>query len=183
MHLNNKGITLVELIIAIAISFIIFGAAMLFISSAQRGYDTASAEINLQSEAQILMEQMSEWVMEGNKIEIDTDKLVVYRINTAATGLTNTKRVIWLGSGGKLYMKKFNDISLDVNISVDETMENCIGEYVVDFSPGYNAADKNKVILQLKLGIGSREYEINDTIKVRNAIVAGIRCLERGKAA
>lgn len=178
MRLNNKGITMVELIIAIAASTIIFGAAMIFMTSAHRGYRTASTEINLQTEAQILMEQIGEWVMEGNKIEVSANKLVVYNTNA------NEKRVIWLGSGGNtLYMKHFTDATLDISVA-DEIIDNCIGEYVTTFTPGYDSSvNKNKVTIQLKLMIGTKEYVLSNTFKVRNAIVAGIRCLDWRRAA
>ena len=66
---DNRGITLIELIIAIAISTIIVGAATFLLSTAQKNYSSASATIDLQSEAQILMEQMGTWIMEGNRVE------------------------------------------------------------------------------------------------------------------
>ena len=189
MRLNNKGITLVELIIAIAISTIIFGAAMIFMTSAHRGYRTASTENNLQTEAQIQMEQISEWVMESNKVETDATKIVLYRDiyeekdPSVGPELVETKRVIWLGSSGKLYMKKFKVPTADVTIA-DEVIENCIGEYVVAFTPVYDASvNKNKVSIQLKLTIGTKEYVLNNTIKVRNAVVEGIRCLDWRRAA
>ena len=47
---DNRGITLIELIIAIAISTIIVGAATFLLSTAQKNYSSASATIDLQSE-------------------------------------------------------------------------------------------------------------------------------------
>ena len=55
MRKDHSGITFVELIIAIAISTIIFGAAILFLGMAHKNYNHASAQIDLQSESQILM--------------------------------------------------------------------------------------------------------------------------------
>lgn len=190
MRLDNRGITLVELIIAIAVSTIIFGAAMIFMTSAHRGFNIASTEINLQTETQVLTEQISEWVMEGNKIEVDvaSKKLTVYRLDSVSIGSTASKRVIWLGSGGdKLYMKRFTGVDkaeLDTKIvtSADEKIENCIGEYVVDFTPGYNVADNDKVTISMKLKVGTNEHIVNETFKVRNAIVKGIPFLDRRKA-
>mgnify|MGYP002578479742 CR=1 FL=1 len=58
---DHRGITLVELIIAIAISTVILGAATLFLGMAHKNYNHASAQIDLQSESQILMEQIGMW--------------------------------------------------------------------------------------------------------------------------
>ena len=66
---DHRGITFVELIIAIAISTVILGAATLFLGMAHKNYNHASAQIDLQSESQILMEQIGMWVMEGNRVE------------------------------------------------------------------------------------------------------------------
>ena len=86
MRKDHSGITFVELIIAIAISTIIFGAAILFLGMAHKNYNHASAQIDLQSESQILMEQIGMWVMEGNRVEkLDpsvsgVEGIVIYKI-------------------------------------------------------------------------------------------------------
>ena len=56
MKHNNKGFSLVELIIAITISLIVLGAATMMLGSAQKSYRVAEETINLQKESQILME-------------------------------------------------------------------------------------------------------------------------------
>lgn len=68
MRQDNRGFTLVELIIAMTISVLILGAATIFISSSLRSYTTASNTIDLQMESQIAVEQLSTWIMEGNAI-------------------------------------------------------------------------------------------------------------------
>ena len=79
---DDRGITFVELIIAIAVSTIILGAATLFLGTAQKNYNGASAQLDLQSESQILMEQLGMWVMEGNRVD------VVDNVCNAAGGLS-----------------------------------------------------------------------------------------------
>ena len=87
MRKDHSGITFVELIIAIAISTIIFGAAILFLGMAHKNYNHASAQIDLQSESQILMEQIGMWVMEGNRVEkLDpsvsgVEGIVIYKLS------------------------------------------------------------------------------------------------------
>ena len=111
---NNRGITLVELMIAIAMSVIILGAAALFMNSSQKGYQMASDTIALQKESQILMEQIGTWIMEGNRVETTGNMLVIYSIprqvdpnfwpngtDPAWKDMTAKKRVVWQ-QGGKL---------------------------------------------------------------------------------
>lgn len=94
MKQDNRGLTLIELIIAITVTSIILGAIILFMQSAVRSYETATNTIDLQMESHVMMEQLGAWIMEGNRIEvveradvstdagltIDSDVLAIYRI-------------------------------------------------------------------------------------------------------
>lgn len=188
---DNRGITLIELIIAIAISTIIVGAATFLLSTAQKNYSSASATIDLQSEAQILMEQMGTWIMEGNRVEVNAagDKLTVYQIPRKVTTNRPTgaetlktdasKRVFWLSNklNGKtmLYMKKIDGIAdpdhdtTDVTDS-DATLDNCIGEYVTSFSVAKDTSSDAKVTITLELRQEKQKYSITNEFKLRNAL-------------
>lgn len=183
-----------ELIIAIAISTIIMGAATLFLGTAHKNYNNASAQINLQSESQILMEQLGMWVMEGNRVEIVDDayatKLVVYQIprnvdsSDLPTGVlrpakTTSKRIFWMPKGGKkLYVKTFTGIAdPDADSTTvtadDEKTENCIGEYVTAFSPAVAADASGRmatVSISLEMQRLKQKYSIQNDFKVRNAL-------------
>ena len=81
MRRDNRGLTLIELVIAITISVIIMGAVTLFLQTALKSYRTASAAIDLQMESHVLVEQLTSWIMEGNMVEItDDDVLVIYNV-------------------------------------------------------------------------------------------------------
>ncbi len=188
MRQDNRGMTLVELMIAIAISVIIMGAATYFIQSALRSYETASDTIDLQMESQILMEQVSTWVMEGNWVKVvDGTNLVIYEIprKVDATKLPDgvtapnqeaTKRIIGVVDG-KLYMKVVEHIAdpytdPDTGLtSADAVVENCIGEYVTEFIPVVDASSQDKVTIQLKLETGMQEYHLKNEMKVRNELM------------
>lgn len=88
MKRDNRGLTLVELIIAVAIASIILLAITVFVRNAMRSYQTAQNAIDLQMESHVLMEQLGAWVMEGNRVEVvpqatlgvDSDVLVIYQL-------------------------------------------------------------------------------------------------------
>ena len=184
IEVNNRGMTLIELMIAIAMSVMIMTAATMFIGNAQKSYQSASESVNLQMEAQILMEQLGTWIMEGNRIAVNASELTIYDIpRKTATPLPAgvhsdeqaSKRVVWI-SDGKLYMKVFTDIadpdadSLSVSAG-DGKEENCIGLYVTGFTPAIDAANPAKIYLKLELEQGSQKYEVENEIMVRNQIV------------
>ena len=149
MRNDDRGLTLVELLIAIAISSIIVGAATLLLSSAHKGYSNASSAIDLQSEAQVLMEQIGMWTMEGNRVEVGSDYINIYQIphisttTGASAGVTTTSaiRKIWYHDN-KLYMKNFPAVNYPTDnpaapehLTTDEGNDTLIGEYVTVFSP------------------------------------------------
>lgn len=86
---DNRGLSLIELIIAITIASIILMAITIFISNALKSYRTAHNAIDLQMESHVLMEQIGSWVMEGNRI------IVVPQAEVSGTGLASDVLVIY----------------------------------------------------------------------------------------
>ncbi len=191
MRRDQNGITFIELIIAIAISAIIMAAATMFLGAAHKNYNNASAQIDLQSESQILMEQLGMWVMEGNRVEaLDASAsgakgIVIYQIprtpsvenpDGAAAPDPVTKRVIWLSaSGKKLYTKTttVTDLTVDTTVitaATDEVQQNLLGEYVTDFTGSVDEDSKASVTISLKMEYLKQSYEIKNVFKVRNII-------------
>lgn len=194
MREDNRGLTLVELIIAISMSTIIIGAAAMFLYNAERSYRVAEQTIDLQMEAQILMEQISNWVMESNKIIVSGgDTLILYsvpRLNGEDSSMTYPagyvpaktnkadRRVIWV-SNGKLYMtytqnidKAKDDISSvgSGHVSSDEVEENCIGEFVSVVNFIYSSSAPNKVGVTLTMKEGKQSYVVSDEFSLRNKV-------------
>lgn len=157
-RLDNKGLSLIELIIAISMATIVIGAASMFMYSAERSYRTAEYSIDLQMEAQLLMEQMSNWVMESNYIKVGgtapTNYLVLYKIprptvddtSLAPVARAASRKIIYM-YGDKLYIKmdtetvagtyetEIKNDSLDLGfLSTAPDEIYCIGEYTQTFS-------------------------------------------------
>ena len=181
---DHRGITLVELIIAIAISTVILGAATLFLGMAHKNYNHASAQIDLQSESQILMEQIGMWVMEGNRVEeldpsVSGVRGIAIYTNPAGAAAPEaaSKRVIWISAGGKkLYTKKMAvaDPKTDTTVisaATDEVQEHLIGEYVTAFAGTVNAsAEKASVSVSFDMQYLEQKYTIQNEFKLRNVL-------------
>lgn len=187
--LNNKGLSLVELVIAIAMSTIIIGAATVFLYQASRSYRTAEYTIDLQMEAQLLMEQMANWTMESNWVKVDgtTGNSVLFLYNIPrhkeqlnfvpedSSAKTATRRIIYI-SGDKLYMKKdmdtpenyVNEIkynTFDMAAFREEVPlpQNCIGDYVelftVSLPTGVDASQISSIEVKLEMHEGITRQE------------------------
>ena len=118
--LNNKGLTLVELIIAISMATMVIAATTVFLYNAEKSYRISQYSVDLQMEAQILMEQMSNWVLESNHIEVknisgESDALILYQMpvnkktysetsNVPISGAVTCSRMIIYSKNGKLYI-------------------------------------------------------------------------------
>lgn len=192
MNRDQRGITFIELMIAIAISSIIMIAATMFLGAAHKNYNNASAQIDLQSESQILMEQIGMWVMEGNRVEaLDPSTsgaqggIVIYRIprktsvenpNGAAAPEPASKRVIWLSASGKKLYTKTADVAdpeKDTTViaaNVDEVQQNLLGEYVTAFTGTVDASSQASVTVSFKMQYLKQNYEIQNMFKLRNVL-------------
>ena len=192
MNRDQRGITFIELLIAIAISSIIMIAATMFLGAAHKNYNNASAQIDLQSESQILMEQIGMWVMEGNRVEaLDPSTsgaqggIVIYRIprktsvekpNGVAAPEPASKRVIWLSASGKKLYTKTADVAdpeKDTTViaaNVDEVQQNLLGEYVTAFTGTVDASSQASVTVSFKMQYLKQNYEIQNMFKLRNVL-------------
>ena len=192
MNRDQRGITFIELLIAIAISSIIMVAATMFLGAAHKNYNNASAQIDLQSESQILMEQIGMWVMEGNRVEaLDPSTsgaqggIVIYRIprktsvekpNGVAAPEPASKRVIWLSASGKKLYTKTADVAdpeKDTTVIaayVDEVQQNLLGEYVTAFTGTVDASSQASVTVSFKMQYLKQNYEIQNMFKLRNVL-------------
>lgn len=182
---DNKGLTLVELVIAISMATIVIGSAGLFLYNAERSYRVAEYTIDLQMETQILMEQIGNWVMESNWVSVGgsgTDcVLVLYSIprSKLADDLSEqarvaTRKVIFC-KNGKLYMissndseedeenkyiKNIKDESYDVSSLVpseEPNIGNCIGEYVKTFGVELPSGVDENAITSVAINLGLSE--------------------------
>ena len=190
--MGNRGITMVELIIAVAISTIILGAATLLVKTAQDDYQYTSQSANLQSESQVIMEQLSKWIMEGNRIKIKvqsgkSDEIAIYYIPKTITtklpsgvipSIEKTKKKIMWVNDGRMYMKSYDNIAnpdadTTTYSSADENEENCIGEDVHEFKAKVtkNLSDSSCIVnLKITLKHGTQEYKVENSVKVRNRL-------------
>ena len=164
---DHRGITLVELIIAIAISTVILGAATLFLGMAHKNYNHASAQIDLQSVSGV----------RGIAIYTIPNTPSVTNPAGAAAPEAASKRVIWISAGGKkLYTKKMAvaDPKTDTTVisaATDEVQEHLIGEYVTAFAGTVNAsAEKASVSVSFDMQYLEQKYTIQNEFKLRNVL-------------
>ncbi len=162
--LNNKGLTLVELMIAMAIASIVIGSITYFMAASTKSYRKANDEITLQLEAQTILNQLNELIIEAYNVKMNnaTDMLTIY--------------------GGELiYYIKLENNKLMLNkkqpgLEID-TADTWIlfGEYVNTFEvkdTGDNN-DNSSILISFELSKNGSSYKVsNSLIALRNKIKA-----------
>ena len=197
MKQDNRGMSLVELVIAMATASIIMVVIVVFIATATKSYNSAQNTIDLQMESHVMMEQISAWIMEGNNVRVEqiaiggqnVNAIIIYSIprqvpegrlpKGVAQDTHCTRRIIWMQGNG-LYMKlKEQDTlmnpaetitSSDLVTDNAELPKYCICEYMMTFTPTWNAT-VNTVSVAVTLKAGTQEYKLENEFKVRNEIL------------
>lgn len=98
---NNKGVSLVEVMVAIAIGSIVLAALSLLIVHSVNSYRKQTVLSNIQNEANITMNQMSDNIMEATCIEISntSDSTSYIQLKTDVVYIYNAEK-------GTLYQAK-----------------------------------------------------------------------------
>lgn len=71
---NNKGLSLIEIIVAIAVGSIVLTAVMLLVVQGVNSYRTQSTKASLQNDVNIALNQMSDNIMEGTCLSLSNLK-------------------------------------------------------------------------------------------------------------
>ena len=82
--LNNSdsGFTLIELVVGITVMLFVMLSLVVFVSVGMRGYSTSNAEVSLQMESQIALNQIEDMVMEGASVSgpLELNGCTVYSV-------------------------------------------------------------------------------------------------------
>lgn len=191
---DNRGFTLVELIITMAVMTIVAGAIGVLMMQGSKSYSSAKSELDLQMESQTLLAQLNTMIMESNSAHYDDTNhiLTLYQIKTipatagAVSGGAVTKEVkdtkfIQL-KNNKLYLyehdhdqtKPASGGSVDCGGCGKYTSDGLLADYMEDFTvtpKGALPEGNNAITVHLKMKSGKRTYDAEATTKIRNKLV------------
>ena len=167
---NNRGISLLELVLAMTISMIVILMIVAFISTASRMFRKTSDDVNLQMEAQTAMSQIVNLVWEaksiaGTEVSLTDKRYLIDQPDTA----DYKDYVIILDSSEdvrELYLVQLAS-GTDYLTVIPSKEVNLLSEYVTDFSITSEEAGRVQRIY-LKLTLGSKSYELSKKVILRN---------------
>lgn len=190
--LNNKGLTLIEMVIAIAIIGIFSTVVMTFITSGANFYRKVSLTTKLQSDMQTTLERIENLLLDtnvkmaytsgGTSINSDINstaaadkKLTLEQTNRAdETSPQHPVTVIeWQPSDQKLYYNEgtITDGKLEIKQTTRAVLTENVSGFQVDIS---KAKSEGIVLFRLTLKKGDKEISQLYTVTLRNKVSTDI---------
>lgn len=199
MKKDNRGLTLIELIITVAIAMIFSGVILTFVAGAAKSYRRTSGGAQSQMEMQDALDQLENLAMNtnlsmfyakgekttttvnaNNKIENDSD--IASPLNQTKTLFMGSKEetgesvysvVIWNTDNGKLTFFKAG-IKKGTGTGSLGTAE-VIAENVTQFAADiHDVAEAHTVRFKLVTEVNGRKVEKTETVTLRNDIVIAL---------
>ena len=160
---RNQGLSLIELLVAVAILGIAMIGITALMSFSARYFSSSSREVEIQSELQTTFALVSNMV-------VDANVSITYGSGKATISSTDKTYVVEL-SGTKLYAKSY-DPTDSSGISagpVDSPADtNLVADHIVEFSIDVLHKSEGYVTLHLKASYKGREAEMARNVFLRN---------------
>lgn len=155
---NNRGFTLVELIVSTAILGIIALGASAFMAAGSRTYSSLSGSVRLQYEAQLAMAQLQEYTVDcATGLAWDESASTLYLVNGSTVHL-----FVWNEEAGSL---SYGSGSAAETLSV--TADALSAEHIAALDVAVQAADK-QVAITLAMERDGQGYTASQVIALRN---------------
>lgn len=184
--LNNKGYTLVELIVAMLIGAIVMLAAAGFVSLGSNLFRNGTSDVNLSVESETALNFVSDLLRESKdyiyypSIEAQTGRYKALVVNTSDSGIDYVNVIVFNESESLLCYEKqelpsgdtLSDITLsDIKAICDASgIDDYLASYVKNFivTPSEFEDVNESIKLQIYLKAGNSEYESSLLVTSRN---------------
>lgn len=174
MKKNNRGFTLTELVIAVAILGIVTLGVYGFMIAGSRTYRSVSEVVNLQTAAQQTMGQIQEITLDCDRgVYTDTTALYLLESKKAADGTTEyTLHVYTLdGENQKMNYQQVEDVSAATAAQkIAAAPKHLLSAYVSAFSVTPQTADNrvSSLTMQMTFRQNEKQYQATQTVALRN---------------
>ena len=179
LKMKNKGFTIIELITAIAILAVLSVSVTIFMSTSSKTYSKLSVESQLQSEAQLVANMITELAIDSFDAVDETtenfgypsDKGKILVLDSMAEDVKKQYIVGLKADEEALYLA---ERTFDAtNGTWGEVTEALLGNYIVDFKvDASRVKEENMLMFTLCYDKGGRQYDGNYQVLMRNRAYA-----------
>jgi len=170
---DNRGLTLIELIIAMAISSIVIGMVILIIAAGSRNFNIAQNEVDIQMEAQTVVNQMEDTIIEAYWIEqksisVDVAAYIIYagqENSNSAIFYDKSQQMLYFVDG--LSTLQIRDLSLSSYTKASNLMASDVTAFSLNTDSSALVANQ-ETQLQITLANSSSKFTVDRTIAFRN---------------
>ncbi len=176
---NNKGYTLVELLVTLAVFAIIMAEVGSMLMNSSKLYRNGTYEVELQTEAQQIVQQMEELLIDVNhsvSVDLLSSNSITISNNskgTAGGGISTVYNFTLdmdhpeLGYGTLYFDKTSSDVGSPAVTHVP------MAEYVQSISLNMEAYEYDVVTLNVSMNNGRYSYQASQDIYLRNGVGSG----------
>ena len=203
MKEDNKGFSLVELLIAIAISGIVLTALVLLITQSVKSYGRQTALAQIQSDADISLNQIQKNVMEANEIKVKKSvkpsgsfdvELYTTRTTEEQIDASGNKKTVTLSEWGYYYDSEKKELYYsDDTLNPDQMSLVCdnVSHFDViinedgikwDNAKITSIVKKPQIIVSITISRMGRERTVERQYSTRNTINSGDGSFQIGKS-
>jgi prepilin-type N-terminal cleavage/methylation domain-containing protein len=177
---DNKGFTLVELIIAFAVLAIVVATVSVVIRTTGSTYRSITTDINLQYESQLAMSQLQEYIIDCNgEIAVSGSGDTLYLFNK--TGASAYQAYKFSYDGGILYlsaktMSEEEFLNASEKFSFDGADREPMSSFLTGFSSEVTGKQQDavqavSVSVSLTYETGGETCQLGQVIALRNPVV------------
>ncbi|MGI5970424.1 MAG: type II secretion system protein [Oscillospiraceae bacterium] len=181
---NNKGFTLLELIISFAILAVVSASVLGFMGAGANIFRSVSSEAAIQYESQLTLAQLQEYVIDCNGgVFFDAGEKALFTLDTDGTSYTMQ---IFKLDGDELFFDRQDVVIGEDGSSLSyssigsaayspDLMASNITDFNVGFERFYDSGNgryiATRAVVTLTLGIGGRDFTGTQEIAFRNSVI------------
>lgn len=177
MMRNNKGFSLIELIVAVAILAVAGVAIFGFVVNTSNSYSQTNKEVKIQYEQQLAVNQIRDMIVESDKgiyFDAASKSLALYgAVKKDGSGNKSYPVTVirFMQPDGKMYFgtKEFSSVT-EITFA-DVSTSKLLSENVTEFNVDLTNVKKDKVQFQVTFTVGEKEQTVKETVALRNRLV------------
>lgn len=184
---DNRGLTLIELMLSMALMVIITGCLMMLMNSASKSYRTGNIQINLQEDSQDAANFLTDTILASNGVDIISGSglngVILYRYDKEAmSDVTRSPYKVFVKKDKSIYYYSVDEATEATQVSqilagsAEPSENNLLCKNVEEFNVSHDDLSKDpRVSFEIKLKAGKPEmkYNVNNKVAMRSRIASG----------